>query len=93
VRVTGVSLRLAGTLVLAGIGFAAEPVPAAPPSPPAAEFGADVQLAPFVVNGKKLSISIHARTPADRRYAEEFAEEVVGIAYETLGDTTGAASW
>ena len=49
-----------------------------------------MQLAPFVVNGKKLSISIHARTPADRRYAEEFAEEVVAIAYETLGDTTGA---
>ncbi|MBP6507079.1 MAG: hypothetical protein KA257_05895 [Opitutaceae bacterium] len=56
---------------------------AAPP------FGDVVQLAPFVVNGKKLSISIHARTPADRRYAEKFADEVVEIAYETLEDATG----
>ena len=53
-------------------------------------FGDAVQLAPFVVNGKKLSISIHARTQSDRTYAEKFAEEVVGIAYETLGKSTGA---
>src|SRR6478752_1648045 len=82
----GLTLLAAGLLAHAG---AAEPAPATPP-PPAAEFGTDVQLAPFVVNGKKLSISIHARTPADRRYAEGFAEDVVAIAYETLGDTTGA---
>ena len=55
----------------------------------AEEFGKDVQLAPFVVNGKKLSISIWARTKSDRRYAEDFAEEVVGICYETLGKSTG----
>lgn len=53
------------------------------------DFGVDVQLAPFVVNGKPLSISIHARTPGDRRYGEKFADEVVEVAYETLGDTTG----
>ncbi len=53
-------------------------------------FGADVQLTPFVVNGQKLSISVHARTASDRRYATEFAEEVVGIAYETMGKSTGA---
>lgn len=53
------------------------------------DFGVDVQLAPFVVNGKPLSISIHARTQGDRRYGEKFADEVVEVAYETLGDTTG----
>jgi hypothetical protein len=52
-------------------------------------FGKDVQLAPFVVNGKKLSTAIYARTSSDRRYGEQFAEEVVGIAYETMGDSTG----
>ncbi len=58
-------------------------------APAKAEFGKDIQLAPFVVNGKKLSISIHARTKPDRAYAEKFADEVVEIAYETIGDSTG----
>lgn len=53
------------------------------------DFGDAVQLAPFVVNGKQLSISIHARTKSDRSYAMKFAEEVVEIAYDTLGDSTG----
>jgi hypothetical protein len=53
------------------------------------EFGKDIQLAPFKVQGKPLSISIHARTKADRHYAERFADEVVEVAYETLGDSTG----
>jgi len=53
-------------------------------------FGDAVQLAPFVVNGEHLSISIHARTKRDRRYAEKFAEEVVQIAYDTMGNSTGA---
>jgi hypothetical protein len=53
------------------------------------EFGKAIQLAPFVVKGKALSISIHARTKSDRRYAEKFADEVVEVAYETLGDSTG----
>lgn len=57
--------------------------------PPTGEFGKDVQLAPFVVQGKPLSISIHARNKSDRRYAEKFADEVVEVAYETLGDSTG----
>lgn len=53
-------------------------------------FEKDVLLAPFVVNGKPLSISILARASADRRYAENFAEEVVAVAYETLGgESTG----
>lgn len=53
-------------------------------------FGDAVQLAPFVVEGETLSISIHARTKQDRRYAEKFAEEVVQIAYYTMGNSTGA---
>jgi hypothetical protein len=53
------------------------------------EFGTDVQLAPFVVNGREFSISIHARTKSDRRYAEKFAEEVAETAYETMGDSKG----
>ncbi len=61
-----------------------------PEAKPADAFGKDVQLAPFVVNGQKLSISVHARTKSDRRYGEEFGEEVVGIAYETLSKSTGS---
>jgi len=48
-----------------------------------------VQLAPFVVNGKQLAISIHARSAKDRRYAEEFAEEVVKVVYESVTVETG----
>jgi hypothetical protein len=70
-------------LILGGVGVAAEP---ATPG----EFGKDIQLAPFVVKGEKLSISVHARTAADRRYATEFAEDVVGIAYETMDKSTGS---
>lgn len=72
---------MALVLVFAGLAGATEP--------PTEEFGKDVQLAPFVVQGKPLSISIHARTKGDRRYAEKFADEVVEVAYETLGDSTG----
>ena len=53
------------------------------------DFSPLVKLAPFVVNGQSLAVSIHARTKVDRRYGEKFAEEVVEIAYETLGTSTG----
>lgn len=66
-------------------GLLAEELPA-PPVP--GEFGKDLQLAPLVVKGQPLAVSIHARTKGDRRYGEKFADEVVEIAYETLGDTT-----
>jgi hypothetical protein len=69
-------------LVLTGALVAAEPA--------GGDFGKDIQLTPFVVKGSPLSVSIHARTKADRRYGEGFAEDVVGIAYETLGKSTGA---
>lgn len=48
-----------------------------------------VELAPFVVNGKQLAISIHARSEKDRRYAEEFAEKVVKVVYEGVTESTG----
>ena len=46
-----------------------------------------MDLAPFVVNGDSLAVTIHARTKSDRRYAEKFADEVVHIAYDTLEGT------
>ena len=48
-----------------------------------------VELAPFEVNGEQLAVSIHARRKSDRRYARKFAQEVIGIAYETMETTTG----
>jgi hypothetical protein len=68
-------------LVLTGGGMAEEPK--------SADFGKDIQLAPFVVKGKSLAVSIRARTKSDRRYGEKFSDEVVQIAYETMNDTTG----
>jgi hypothetical protein len=74
-------------VALAAVGTRAEP--ALPTGSAEGAFGKDIELAPFVVKGKPLSISIHARTKGDRRYAEKFADEVIEIAYETLGDSTG----
>lgn len=48
-----------------------------------------VKLAPLVVNGEQLSISVHARSKRDRRYAEGFAEEVIKVVYEGVTDSTG----
>lgn len=50
---------------------------------PADEFSRLVQMAPFTVKGKQLSISVHARTSRDRRYATGFAEEVVKVVCES----------
>ncbi|MBI2513374.1 MAG: hypothetical protein HYV96_15455 [Opitutae bacterium] len=71
---------------------------AAPPAPAAAsvtaasdeEFGKDVKLAPFVVKGEKISLAVYARTNSDRRYATDFAEEVLRVAFETMNKSTGA---
>lgn len=70
-------------VILGSRAFAAEP------AADGGEFGKDIQLAPFVVNGSPISVSIHARTKGDRRYAEKFADEVIEVAYETLEDSTG----
>lgn len=58
-------------------------------TPAPREFAPEVQLAPFVVNGETLSLEIHARSKADRRYAQAFAEDVLAVTHETLDRTTG----
>jgi hypothetical protein len=59
-------------------------------APARTEFMPAIQLAPFVVKGEKLSISILARTKADRRYAEKFAEDVMEVVYATVEKSAGA---
>ncbi|MBI2513381.1 MAG: hypothetical protein HYV96_15490 [Opitutae bacterium] len=54
------------------------------------EFSRLVRLAPFVVRGQQLSVSIHARSGRDRSYGEEFAEEVLRVVWEAgVTDSTG----
>lgn len=53
------------------------------------KFSPLVKLAPFVVNGQSLSISIYARTNSDRRYGEQFAERVSKVVYEAVTESTG----
>ncbi|MBS0630769.1 MAG: hypothetical protein JSS11_02565 [Verrucomicrobia bacterium] len=62
---------------------------ASAPPPTKDEFLPLVQLAPFVVNGQSLAISIYARTKSDRRYGEEFAERVTKVVYESVTESTG----
>ncbi len=87
-------LWLAGSLAVSAYATAPQPDSTAKSAATAAaaeEFGRNVKLAPFVVKGERLAISIHARTNSDRRYATDFAEDVVKIAYETMDHkSTGA---
>lgn len=53
------------------------------------DFSPLVKLAPLVVHGEQLSISIHARSERDRRYAAGMAEEVIKVVYETVAEDTG----
>ncbi len=76
---------LAGLLLAPAISAARTPSP----RDLEAEFGADVELAPFVVRGEQLAISIHARSARDRKYAEAFAGEVVNIVHEGVTEHTG----
>ena len=48
-----------------------------------------VKLAPFIVKGQSLAISIYARTNSDRRYGEQFAEGVAKVVYEAVTESTG----
>lgn len=82
-------LWFAGSLAASALALEPPAKPAAADS--ADDFGRNVQLAPFVVKGEKIAISIHARTKSDRRYATDFAEEVVKVAFETMDNkSTGA---
>jgi hypothetical protein len=75
-------------LALAAVFLAGAPAFAKDLAPPSGvpakkdEFSRMVKLAPFVVRGQQLSVSIHARSGRDRRYAQEFAEEVLKVVYE-----------
>lgn len=53
------------------------------------DFSPSVKLAPFVVQGESLEVSIHARSGRDRRYAERFSEDVLKVVYEGLTPSTG----
>jgi hypothetical protein len=75
---------LGGYLLATALGQAADKKAA-----PKDDFMPYVELAPFVVNGQRLAISIHARNKKDRRYAEDFAEEVVKVVNEGVTKETG----
>lgn len=64
------------------IGSLVSPAAAAD-APSEAEFGEDIEMAPFVVEGERLAVDIHARSRKDRRYAEGFAEKVLAVIYDT----------
>ena len=53
------------------------------------EFMPLVKLAPFVVKGQSLAISIYARTNSDRKYGEKFAGEVAKVICEAVTESTG----
>jgi hypothetical protein len=53
------------------------------------EFSELVRMAPLVVKGQPLSLSIFARNRSDRHYGEKFAEEVIQVASETITSSTG----
>lgn len=74
---------------VAGLLAVASRMEASAAAPAPDSFMPYVQLAPFVVNGQQLAISIHARSARDRRYAQDFAEEVVKVVYEAVTPATG----
>lgn len=53
------------------------------------EFTDLVRLAPMIVQGQPVSISVFARSRSDRRYGEKFADEVVQVLSETITSNTG----
>jgi len=65
------------------------PAGAKPVAPSPEAFSPMIELAPFVAKGKQLSVSIHARSGGDRRYAEAFSEEVMKVVYEGVTESPG----
>ena len=84
-RATGRGVVFVFALFGAALTLAAADKKLAPPAglPPKDEFSRMVQLAPFKVQGKQLAVSIHARNSRDRRYAGQFAEEVLSVIHES----------
>jgi hypothetical protein len=77
-------LLLALTLFLGPVLTRAVTVPV-----PTDEFSSLVKMAPFVVKGQSLAISIYARTNSDRKYGEKFAGEVAKVVFEGVTESTG----
>src|SRR5262245_48086069 len=86
-------VTLRGLLVLGVLLALCEPIQASgqegPVAAPQDEFASLVELAPLVVGGQALAIAIYARTNADRRYGEQFAERVVKVVHEAVTESTG----
>lgn len=76
-------------LLTAGVLLLQIPAEASPTKAVQDDFMPLVTLAPFVVNGQSLAISIHARTKSDRRYGEDFAGRVTKVVYEAVTESTG----
>lgn len=87
-RTSFLILLAAAGLLAAGALGAATP-PAAQSSRGKDDFMPYVELAPFVVKGKQLTISVHARSKGDRRYAERFSEETVKVVCDSVTGETG----
>ncbi len=82
-------LLVVARLVVGGLFAAGAWAEGAANAPAKDDFSSLVKLAPFVVSGKSLAISIYARTRSDRRYGEEFSEDVVKVVYESVTESTG----
>lgn len=87
------NVRLLSSATLRSLFFAlgcfATVASAAEVAPPKDDFSRLVKLAPFVVKGQQLAVSIHARSGGDRRYAEGFSEDVMKVVYEAVTDRPG----
>lgn len=82
--------RRAAVAFIVGVGALAWHAPLrAEPVVARDDFTPQVRMAPFVVSGQQLTVSIHARSGRDRRYAEAFATEVVKVVYEGVTEKTG----
>jgi hypothetical protein len=79
----------AGFALLLAVGLPVTPAGAKPGPPPPDAFSPMIELAPFVAKGQQLSVSIHARSDRDRRYAEAFSEEVMQVVYEGVTESPG----
>jgi len=80
-------LPLLGLLLATGLSVHGAAAPGE--KAPLDEFSPLVKLAPFVVNGQSLAISIYARTGSDRRYGGQFAERVAKVLHEAVTESTG----
>lgn len=78
-----------GLLLAIGLMLSPASAQVGPVALPQDDFSPLVKLAPFVVNGQSLAISIYARTKSDRRYGEQFAEGVARVVYEAVTEETG----